>query len=173
MVSATVRITTDNHYKLFVNGALVDAVQRIWSDPQSYTTALFRHPSRKNVIAIEGLNTTSIDGLDRGILADVRFDAGGARMIVTDTSWKMTSALSSTWADPAFDDGAWAPAVDQGPHGIAPWNAVLGTSSAHWIWTYLSSGTAASKGTNEYVYARRTFYLGVDGAVKSASSPCP
>src|SRR5688572_320282 len=56
-ITATIKATTDDNYKLYVNGALIDDVARVWSSPQTYSNiTLFRNPTRKNVIAIEGIN---------------------------------------------------------------------------------------------------------------------
>jgi hypothetical protein len=182
-VSATMTITADDHFKLYVNGATIDETARIWSSVQTYTVNLFRHPSRKNVIAIEGINTAKIDGFDRGIVADLVLsnaapeagsaDGGAPARIVTDATWKVSTALASGWNGVTFDDAAWGTATAQGANGMAPWGPVLGSSNAQWIWSFASNGSAASKATTETVFVRKSFYLTRDLAVSATPSACP
>jgi hypothetical protein len=172
--TATMKLTTDDNYKVYVNGTLVDDVARVWSDPQTYSITLFRNPTRKNVIAVEGINTAKIDGLDRGVLVDIAYtEASVPRSIVSDTSWKISSTMVASWFDVAFDDSAWTAAVDEGAHGIAPWGMVFGTSDAHWLWAFDSSGAASAKADVESVWLRKTFYVDLAGAPTSTPNACP
>jgi hypothetical protein len=182
-VSATMTITADDHFKLYVNGAIIDETARTWSSVQTYALTLFRHPTRKNVIAIEGINAAKIDGFDRGIVADLALSesvpgAGTSNpsspvRIVTDATWKVATTLAAGWNTVAFDDTAWNAATAQGTNGMGPWGAVLGPSSASWIWSYASSGSAASKTTTETIYVRKSFYFTRDLVVSTAPSACP
>lgn len=173
-VQATLRLTADNERKVYVNGALVDDVAYAWSDPRSYEVTLFRHPKKQNVIAIEGINTSSQGGYDRGILAVLTSaaDAGVAFSLVTDASWKMNPALVTDWFAPTTSDAAWPAAFDQAPNGTSPWGTIVDIPlTAKWIWTYDSS-TASTKLDGEHVYARRTFYVAVDGSLADAAATC-
>ena len=160
-VAATITVTTDDNTRLWLNGVLLDATPRVWSDPQRYDVMIYAHPGHPNVIALEGINLQNQAGYDRGIVADVRFTAGGAaQTVITDASWRATNTLTTGWELPGFDDSAWPAAVPLGAVGIAPWGAVLATlapgSTAQWIWTY-DPAAATSKPTVESTYARRTF----------------
>jgi hypothetical protein len=174
-VSGTLKITADDNYRLYVNGTLIDETPRLWSSPQTYTVTLFRNPTRKNVLAVEGINTAEISGLDRGIIADLSFDAGGgAQSVLTDTTWKLSTTLVTDWFTVAFNDAAWVAATDEGAHGIVPYNMVLGTSSARWIWAYDASGDASTKtDPPESVWVRKSFYVNLAGAVTSTPNACP
>jgi hypothetical protein len=174
-VSGTLRITTDDNFRLYVNGQLIDETPRVWSSPQTYTVPLFRNPTRKNVLAVQGINTAEISGLDRGIIADLSFDAGaGAQSVVTDATWRLATSLATNWFTVAFDDSAWVDAIDEGAHGIAPYGGVLGTSSARWIWAYNSNVDAAQKADPpENVWVRKSFYVNLSGAVTGSPSACP
>jgi hypothetical protein len=174
-VSGTLKVTTDDNYRLYVNDALIDETARLWSSPQTYPVTLFRHPSRKNVIAIEGLNAAEIDGLDRGIIADLAFDAGGGvQSVVTDSSWKLSTTLATDWFALTFDDAAWVAATDEGAHGIAPYGAILGTSTARWIWAYDANVAATAKADPpEKVWVRKTFYVNAAGTVTTSPNTCP
>ena len=174
-ITGMLKITTDDNYRLYVNGALIDETPRLWSSPQMYTVTLYRNPSRKNVLAIEGINAAEIDGLDRGIIADLSFDAGGgAQSVLTDTSWKLSTTLVTDWFSIAFNDTSWVAATDEGAHGITPYNMVLGTSSARWIWAYDANVAASAKmDPPESVFVRKSFYVNVAGTVTSTPTPCP
>jgi hypothetical protein len=172
-IRATIRTTTDDNYHLYVNGALIDDVERLWSQPQTYSVDLFRHPDRKNVIAIQGTNTLKIDGLDRGVLLDLSFGDGNAgQTVVTDTSWKLSTTLESEWFTLGFDDSSWLFATEEGTHGIAPYAAVLGTSSAKWIWSYDANIPAGEKPALEQIWVRKTFYIDADGRVSDEPAVC-
>ena len=173
-ISGTLRITTDDNFRLYVNGVLIDETPRLWSSPQTYTVNVFRHPSRKNVLAVEGINNAEIDGLDRGVIVDLSFDAGGgAQSVLTDATWKLSTTLATDWFAVDFVDTAWVAATDEGAHGIAPYGAILGTSSARWLWSYDSNVSAASKPTTEQVWVRKTFYVGASGVVSANPAACP
>jgi hypothetical protein len=174
-IMGTLKITADDNYRLYVNGQLIDETPRIWSSPQTYTVPLFRNPTRKNVLAVQGINTAEISGLDRGIIVDLSFDAGaGTQSVLSDATWKLATALATNWFTVAFDDSAWVAAIDEGAHGIAPYGGVLGTSTARWIWAYDSNVDAAQKtDPPENVWVRKSFYLNLSGTVTGAPTACP
>jgi hypothetical protein len=136
---------------------------------------LHRNPSRKNVLAVEGINTMEISGLDRGIIVDLSFDAGaGSQSVLSDATWRLSTVLVTDWFSVAFDDSGWVAATDEGLHGITPYNDVLGVSSAHWIWAYDASGAASAKtDPPESVWVRKSFYVNAAGTVTSTPSACP
>ena len=174
-VTGTIKITTDDNFILYLNGALIDETPRLWNSPQTYTVNyVFRHPSRKNVIAVHGINNAEIDGLDRGVIVDLSFDAGaGLQSVLSDATWKLSTTLLKGWFQVAFDDSAWVAATDEGAHGIAPYGNILGTSSARWLWSYDSNVPAASKPTTEEVWVRKVFYVSAAGTVSATPSACP
>lgn len=194
-VVATIKATADDYLRLWVNGKLVDDKTTTWGTVDTHNVNLFRHPSRKNVLAVEVRNAFNAGGYDRGLLVDLGFDAGpdagpdgGVPGIVTDPTWKIIGTLTDGglpdgglsdggssgivgWFDPAYDDSSWHAAVDEGPHGMSPWGSVFGTSNARWLWSYNSS-LAGSKPAEEFVYFRRAFYLDVDGVPRDAPQTC-
>jgi hypothetical protein len=174
-VPGTLRITADDNFRLYVNGTLIDEMARIWSSPQTYTVLVFRHPSQKNVIAVEGINTQEISTLDRMIVADLSFDTGTSlQSVVTDTTWKLSTASATNWFAVDFNDAAWGAAFDEGAHGITPYGNILGASSARLIWAYDSNVDAAAKpDPPEHVFARKSFYVNVAGTVTTAPGTCP
>jgi hypothetical protein len=94
--------------------------------------------------------------------------------VLTDATFRLSTALVADWFTTSFDDSAWVDAIDEGAHGITPYNDVLGTSSAHWIWAYDASGDASTKtDPPESVWVRKSFYVNVAGTVTSTPSACP
>jgi hypothetical protein len=150
-VPAHIVTTTDDFMRLWINGVLVGDDGSEWSTPKSYDVEIF---CGSNNIALEGRNMWNTDGLDRGIILDLAY-AGSH--VVTDSTWRVLAAPPSGWTDPSFDDNAWAPATDIGPEGEAPWGAVIGPSSAHWIWSYDPNLPGSMKVEAETIGARKTF----------------
>ncbi len=160
LVSATVRVTTDDSFTLYVNGVLIDGTERLWTAPQRYTVSLFRHPSRTNTLAIRGLNRWNVDGRDRGMILDLSVDLGGHPFaVLSDRTWRASASASPGWQQGSFDEHTWLPPADEGPHGVLPWGSVLGTTDAHWLWLYDSNRSAASKPMIEEAFFRKTFTL--------------
>jgi hypothetical protein len=167
-------VTTDDNTVLHVNGALVDATPHVWTSPQTYTVVLYRHPSRVNVIAAEGVNTGAIDGRDRGLLFELTARVDGVdRVVVSDAAWSFRGTLEAGWTDVGFDDGAWGSATELGAHGIGPWGPILGTSSAIWIWSFDPNVPVGAKPGAERVYFRRELSFAIDGSVGGTPAACP
>jgi hypothetical protein len=174
-IEATLTATADNYRVLYVNGVLIDDVTYGWSQPTTYVVKVFRHPSRKNVIAIKGTNIIPLDGRDRGILADLALGTAAGPHIVTNGEWLVTSSTpTASWIDPGFVEGGWLAATSEAPVGSPPWNALAGfVPSSMWIWTYDSNLSKQQKVGDEIVYARRTFFFDVAGAPHDGPSACP
>ncbi|MBI2388111.1 MAG: hypothetical protein HYV09_00725 [Deltaproteobacteria bacterium] len=174
VVHATLRLTADNERKVYVNGTLLDGGAYGWGDARSYDVTLFLHPKKVNVIGVEGINTSSQGGHDRGILAVLTSaaDAGTSFTLVSDASWKISPTLVTEWYAPTTSDAAWVAAFEQAPNGASPWGTIADIpGSAMWIWTY-DSAKATTKVDDEHVYARRSFYFAVDGSLSETPSTC-
>jgi hypothetical protein len=172
-VDATLRMTADDNFRLFVQGELIDDTPRIWNDVQTYPVRLFRHPERRNTIAVDTLNVMEIDGRDRGLLADLSADIGGPRTLVTDASWRIATMVPDGWTEVDFDASGWAPPTLEGMNGILPWGTLLGSSPAMWLWSYDSAIPASEKPEMERVLMRRDFYVDVSGALRDTPGSCP
>jgi hypothetical protein len=168
------RITADNECDVFVNGQLAGSTTN-WGSPVTLDVSLFLHPGRVNVIGVVARNTSSQGGPDRGIIGqlDDLADAGAKVVIVTDDTWKTSKVEASGWPALLFDDSAWANATVVGAHGDAPWGALLGTSTAKWLWSAPIPASTNDKPNLETAYFRKTFYFGTDGTTLASKPACP
>lgn len=161
-VPGTLKISVDDSFELYVNGALVKKFAGLWSSPQTEAVTLFRHPSKKNVIAIEAANAQNAAGVDRMVVVDLAFDAGsGVEHVVSDATWtRGPGGLETNWFAVDFAEANWLAATVQGSHGDAPYGAVLGASNAKYIWSYDSGAVDPSaKPSAETVWFRKSFSL--------------
>lgn len=174
-IDARIVTSVDDESQLFVNGALIDGTPRIWSTVGDFGVVLFRHPSRANVIAIEGRNVLRIDGRDRGVLAELRVATeAGEERLVTDAGWRLTTVEEPSWFAVDHDDTRWATPTLEATHGDPPWGFLFdGGSTARWLWSYDSNLPAARKPERETVFVRRTFFFDLAGRIVDEPSPCP
>jgi len=122
--AASILITADNGYELFVNGTSVGfdvgAEAEVWNSVERYdlTSRLARG---KNVIGVRATDLGSI----RGLVAAVRIEIEGRppREIVTDRTWRVAlEGEPVDYSHPEFVEGSlWAGATVVGPMGMSPW----------------------------------------------------
>ncbi len=130
--AATIAITADNNYAVFVNGAQVGGDARpgnSWTSIEKYNLNL----KAGDTIAV---SATDAGGL-ASMIASIRF-ANGTE-VTSDAQWKVTDKLFSDWAEQDFDDASWADstehyAADKGPWKMsqrADYNLI---QNSKWIW---------------------------------------
>jgi HEAT repeat protein len=122
--TATVLITADNGYELYVNGTEVGhdigVEADVWGTVKRHdiTTRLARG---KNVIGIRG---TDLGGI-RGVIASMRIEVKGrpALEIVTDGQWRAAVEGNPVdYSHPEFvEPPEWTNATVVGPMGMKPW----------------------------------------------------
>lgn len=173
-VTGSVRTSGDDNFELYVNGVLVKKFDGLWTEPQTDSVSLFRHPAKKNVLAARASNVVKVDGLDRMLVLDLSFDAGGERHIVTDETWSRSpGGLETNWFAIDFAEANWTAATVVGTHGDPPWGAILGASSAKFVWSYHSGMVdQTTKPDAETVWFRKSFYLDASGAPRSTPGSC-
>lgn len=122
--AASIMITTDNGYELFVNGASagfdVGAGSEVWNSLERYDIKS-RLAQGRNVIGIRGICL----GGSRGLVAAVQIEVPGRppMVILSDDSWHTAvKGDPEEYSHPEFlEDSKWSGAKVLGPMGMAPW----------------------------------------------------
>ena len=173
-IGASLVVSADDRYSLWVNGSLVDDEPHGWNEPHSYTVTLNRHPTQPNVIAIVASNLYGGDGLDRGVIAALGVTpASDYVQLFTDGKWRVTDEEpDASWIDLDWDDSGWPFAVPIADYPDPPWNSIGGSfDGAKWIWSYVP-GLAVDKPATETIYLRRTFYITASGHIADTPERC-
>ncbi len=123
---ATVTLSADNGYVLFVNGQRI-GTDGNWSQAETYDVA---KALRKGTNAFAVLNTNQ--GGVGGLLleARVRLASGKLHSIVTDATWKVARQAPDGWQKADFDDAAWGRPTVKGKPPVEPWGDVPGLPAA-------------------------------------------
>lgn len=173
-ITAHLRITADNECEVFVNGSSVGTTSN-WGAAVTIDVSLFLYPGKLNVVAVEGTNTSSQGGNDRGIIGALTVDgeSGPEELVVTNASWLVSDTEQTGWTSLEFDDSDWALATEVANDGDSPWGAVLGSSTAKWIWWTPIPVAVEDKPNLETTYARKSFFFSVDGKTLSDDASCP
>lgn len=118
---AIVRVSGDNGYRLYVNGALLDAQGESDAYIMGHVTTYDLAPALvqgRNVLAIEARSGLARDGAGHAgggaaVILDGAADLpdGSAVELSSGRAWVCASATDdSTWSAVTFDDSSWAPA---------------------------------------------------------------
>ena len=128
--SATIRLTADNAFKLFVNGRKIGMGER-WEQVYTFDIAADLREGA-NVIAVEATNGAE-QANPAGLIAqlDLRTNEGEETVIASDGQWRCSSDASAGWHKPGFGDAAWPNAKALGPYGIEPWERRSVVSEHH------------------------------------------
>ena len=121
--SATMEITADDQFDLFVNGQAA-AKGDSWESPNSINLAAFLIPG-KNCFAVEARNVGN-NPSPAGVLARLKVElkSGTCFTLITDDHWKSAMQPTDEWKTAAFDDAAWAAARTLGAYGTQPWGII-------------------------------------------------
>ena len=116
---ATIHITADNAFELFINGQRVGAGNN-WMQPQTFDVTRLLHPAGTNLVAVRATNT----GYEADLIAGLRveFVDGPPANLATDSDWRCTTQAVTNWAAPELDDSRWSEARVLGDLGVPPWN---------------------------------------------------
>lgn len=130
--SASLAITADNGYELFLNGARVGADTSgsdAWRGVETYDVRL-RLTRGANFIGIHATNS----GGARGVVAalQITFKDRPQLLLVTNGKWRTTGrAETADYSHPEYVEGPeWTGAIVAGRMGDAPWGDLSGTKSA-------------------------------------------
>ncbi|KAF7353670.1 hypothetical protein MVEN_01051900 [Mycena venus] len=130
--SATIIITADNEYSLYVNGVLIGSGNN-FQVAQEYTVTLSPAPSV--VFAVYAVNTLTVNN-PAGLLASIEINSRGecnctsGSYLLTDGAWKSNTGTPIGFQLPGFDDSSWPAATTEGVYGVAPWNTVTVTPAS-------------------------------------------
>ncbi|KAJ7771619.1 lectin [Mycena metata] len=129
--SATIIITADNAYALYVNGALVGSGGDFHT-AQTYNVNL--SSASQVVVAVYAVNADIVNN-PAGLLVAVEINTAECNctsgvLFVTDGCWKANTGTPIGFELPGYDDSSWPAATVEGPYGMAPWGAVTVSPSA-------------------------------------------
>lgn len=115
-------ITADNLYEISINGRLVGSSStdpNDWNQPCRFDVGSLLVLG-ENVIAVQAVNTAP--GPAGLILKlSVKQADGTATELVSSKAWRCTVKAEPNWIQRDFNDQAWKPALEVGPHGCGPW----------------------------------------------------
>ena len=123
IAGATIGITCDDEFELYINGETVgqNGGTDSWRKGNFYDAASLLKGGN-NTIAVKGANTSV--GYS-GLLAKmvISYTDGSTDVILTDNTWKVGKTAAAGWQKAGFDDSGWK-APDQAlTYGGQPWNA--------------------------------------------------
>ena len=167
--NATVLITADNGYELYVNGALVGsdvgAASDVWQSVERYDITS-RLAKGRNIIGIQGLDLGGV----RGVIAAVRVEVKGQPPLelVTDESWRVTQdGQAVDYSHPEFVEGPdWHDAKVVGPMGMAPWGKVAWSQAGEKSRARATqSRVVVAQPDKDFPWPERVAFLGDDCSV--------
>ncbi|HEY4414438.1 MAG TPA: ATP-binding protein [Verrucomicrobiae bacterium] len=118
VISARLRITADNTYRLFVDGREIGRGGD-WRDLTEYDLTLLMEPGR-HVLAVEAFNTFDIAGVLAGLHVSL---ADGREMeILSDPGWCVVPDAEHGWETKTRAEASWPAATVIKGVGVPPWN---------------------------------------------------
>ncbi|REJ93706.1 MAG: heme-binding protein [Planctomycetota bacterium] len=120
--TASVDITCDEAYELYVNGVRVGSDDN-WESIDTHLITPYLVPGRNAVTVVARKSQSGPAGLLAEV--DLRTADGSRRSLRTDSSWKVNLRATSGWQRPGFNDSRWARARSLGAFGeTQPWASV-------------------------------------------------
>ena len=158
---ATLQLSVDNVYKVYLDGNLVGEGSN-WYSPDLYDLNLSQG---NHVIAIEATD----QGGPAAAIAGLKL---GGSSLYTSSAWKIATTASSGWNQTGFDDSQWAYATEYSGAKESPWasqgfnRSNLITPDAKWIWT-------RNLETDDKAFIRTSFSVSADGTIVAQTKPAP
>ncbi|KAJ7235505.1 bacterial alpha-L-rhamnosidase-domain-containing protein [Mycena rebaudengoi] len=171
-LSATIVITVDDLYSIFVNGVPIGNAPEepdAWKMATVYRVML---NSTMNLFAIRATNVGPAANAAGVLVAiSILYSDGSTDSLLSDTTWKADKTVPAGFELPSTDDSQWAIAVSLGTYGVAPWNTqLLGFSDPlgeHPAPLLRKSFTIAQ----EVVYARLYYSVGGFASISLNGAP--
>ncbi|KAJ7162426.1 hypothetical protein C8R46DRAFT_904047 [Mycena filopes] len=126
--AATIIISADNAYTLYVNGVAVGSGTN-FKVAQRYTVN-FATPPAEIVLAVRATNTVAsaaglLVAMEVNMVPSGRTSCTAGAFMLTDALWKSTKgAIPDGFEQPGFDDSAWPVVVAEATYPAAPWGAL-------------------------------------------------
>ncbi|KAF9549702.1 alpha-L-rhamnosidase [Agrocybe pediades] len=179
--SATILMTADDQFTLYMNGNLVGAsptTANVWMQAQSFNVSLSSSSITFAVRATNLADVSSGGDSPAGLLAAIKiiFADGTSTTLTTDSSWLSNTAVPSDWNSPTFNQSGWTAASVIAAYGQGPWSnqvtiptasgpTSLSFASSQWIWSSDATTNSAPAGSRAF---RKTFAAEQSKAFKSA-----
>ena len=120
VAAATVKMTVDNGFTLYLNGRQVGA-DRQWKSFARYdVTGVLQ--SGPNILAVEAVNFEGPAGLVFGLRVDL--EDGRQIQLVSNDQWRTSTEAQDNWTALDLDDSQWVRAAVLGDYGVEPWGRV-------------------------------------------------
>ncbi|UCG33699.1 MAG: HEAT repeat domain-containing protein [Phycisphaerales bacterium] len=166
--AASILITADNGYELYINGALVGydvgASSEIWSSVERFDITSRLSQGRNNV----GIRAICLGGM-RGLIAAIRIEIRDGKPIelVTGPSWLVAlEGEPETYSHPEFVEGPeWTAARVLGPMGMAPWGKLVYAGSTGGRRATLPGSASLTKPGPDFSWPDGLAFLGDDCSV--------
>ncbi|KDR75331.1 hypothetical protein GALMADRAFT_211560 [Galerina marginata CBS 339.88] len=125
--SATVIITVDNQFTLYINGNVVGSSPDetdSWESAQQFTVSLSGTSTLFAVYAVNLPDVNTGGASPAGLLAviQMQYTDGTVDTIISDTTWKSSTTVPNGFQLTSFDDSTWGSPSSLGAYGVAPWN---------------------------------------------------
>jgi alpha-L-rhamnosidase len=121
VVKATVLMTADDGFTLFVNGERVSQGEGHPNAVETDITAQLR--PGPSTLAVAAYNKPGPPQNPAGLIGVLRveFQSGKPLIVTTDAEWQCAKAEADGWRRVGFDDSHWSQAKALGPYGMGPW----------------------------------------------------
>ncbi|KAJ7228132.1 hypothetical protein B0H12DRAFT_233141 [Mycena haematopus] len=178
--SASIAMTVDNNFTLWVNGQPIGAsdgtVADVWKTAQVFTAAL---NASTNVFSVLGTNTGTDTPNPAGLLAAIRvvYADDSNQTVLSDNSWLVSGSIPPDFPLP-HDLSSFVPAEVAASYGSGPWgtNVTIPTPTGNplnltgsaWIWSTANASGSAAVGS---VGFRKTVSSSAGKTAASATAP--
>ncbi|KAJ6453105.1 hypothetical protein C8R45DRAFT_1083153 [Mycena sanguinolenta] len=156
--SASIAITVDNNFTLWVNGQPIgasDGVLETWQTAHVFTAAL---NASSNVVAVLGANIGTVTPNPAGLLAAIRvfYTDGSNETVLSNNTWLASGSIPPDFPLPhdlsSFVQAEFAATYGSGPWGTsvtipAPDPNPLNLTGSAWIWSTANASVSAAVGS--------------------------
>lgn len=126
--TATIIITADNAYTLYVNGVTIGS-GTTWPTAQRYTVNFASAPAEV-MLAVLANNTAAgaaglLVAMEVNMVPSGRTNCTAGAFVLTDAGWKSTKgAIPAGFEQPGFEDSAWPAVVAEETYPGTKWGTI-------------------------------------------------